>query len=209
MTFVRHLRSAGCDVLASDIGKLIFADSVRCDLKSERQVAQLFEQHRFSTIVHLAAVLPTAFRSDPLIGGESEPFRHVAFTEGRHRFCCSAFCVREFGQAYTDRKSCTDAADPAPDDPYGAAKLAVEKILEQIPTAHSMETVSLRIARVLGPGAKSTANTLLQRQICRRFRLRQSPDCRLSMLRTSHVHCESSSRFRLFLGESTTHQPKS
>lgn len=56
------------------------------------------------------------------------------------------------------KRHCTETTDLSPDEPYGASKLAVEKILELIPAAHSMETVSLRIARVLGPGAKNTGS---------------------------------------------------
>lgn len=157
---VSHLRSAGRDVLPSDFGKFRLPDFAQCDLRSEREVARLFERYRFSTIVHLAAVLPTAFRSDPLTGAEvnlSGTLRllRAAVDSGVRRFVFGS-SASVYGN--TDRKVCTETEDPAPDDAYGASKLAVEKILEQISTGRSMETVSLRIARVLGPGARNTGS---------------------------------------------------
>jgi nucleoside-diphosphate-sugar epimerase len=75
-----------------------------------------------------------------------------------------------------------------PDEPYGASKLAIEKILELIPGAYSMETVSLRIARVLGPGAKRTSSPWRsqiferQRPDLDRLTIPFAPDARLSVV---------------------------
>lgn len=160
MTLVRRLRSAGHDVVPSDIGPSVVAGAFRCDLRSDQDIAQLFEQHRFSPIVHLAAVLPTAFRADPLTGGEvnlSGTMRllRAAVDSGVPRFVFGS-SASVYGNSH--RQLCTETLDPSPDEPYGASKLAVEKILELMPAAHSMRTVSLRIARVLGPGAKNTGS---------------------------------------------------
>jgi nucleoside-diphosphate-sugar epimerase len=159
-TLVRHLRSTGHDVLPSDIRTSLFTEPVHCDLRSDRDVIQLFEKHRFSAIVHLAAVLPTAFRSDPLIGGAvnlSGTLRLLKATvdSSVRRFVFGS-SVSVYGNS--PRPPCSETADPSPDESYGASKLAIEKILEQVTAAHSMETVSLRIARVLGPGAKNTGS---------------------------------------------------
>ncbi len=50
--------------------------------------------------------------------------------------------------------------DPtAPDQPYGAAKRMVELVGESLSATQSVGFVSLRIARVVGPGARSTASS--------------------------------------------------
>src|SRR5207247_9045402 len=46
----------------------------------------------------------------------------------------------------------------APDEPYGAAKRAVELVGESLASATGFGFAALRIARVLGPGARSTAS---------------------------------------------------
>jgi UDP-glucose 4-epimerase len=149
---VRRLRSAGHDVVPSDIGT--------CDLRSDRDIARLFEQYRFSAIVHLAAVLPSAFRADPLSGGEVNLAGTLRLLRAAVDSGVSRFVFGSSASVYgtSETRLCIETSDPAPDEPYGAAKLAVEKILELIPAARAMETVSLRIARVLGPGAHRTGS---------------------------------------------------
>ena len=189
-TLVRHLRSTGHDVLPSDIGTPAFTETVHCDLRSDRDVGKLFERHRFSAVVHLAAVLPTAFHSDPLNGGAvnlSGTLRllKAAVDSGVRRFVFGS-SASVYGNS--QRSLCSETADPSPDESYGASKLAIERILEQIPTAHSMETVSFRIARVLGPGAKNTGSPwrsqIFERPSSTSNRLTISfePDARLSVI---------------------------
>jgi nucleoside-diphosphate-sugar epimerase len=157
---VRHLGAAGHAVLPSDTLGAVSAEVVPCDLRSEQDVARLFENRHFSTIVHLAAVLPTAFRSDPLAGGEvnlsgTVRLLRAAVDSGVQRF---VFGSSASVYGHSERPPCSEATDPSPGDPYGASKLAIEKILEQISCMHPIETVSLRIPRVLGPGAKRTGS---------------------------------------------------
>jgi nucleoside-diphosphate-sugar epimerase len=194
---VRHLRSTGHDVLPSDIGTPECTEVVHCDLRSDRDVAQLFGRHRFSVVVHLAAVLPTAFRSDPLNGGAvnlSGTLRllKAAVDSGVQRFVFGS-SASVYGNS--QRSPCSETADPSPDESYGASKLAIERILEQIPTAHSMETVSLRIARVLGPGAKNTGSPWRSQifeqpsSTSNRLMISFAPDARLSV-----IHVEDAAR---------------
>ena len=157
---VRDLRCAGHDVVAADAEEMSVPGSVQCDLRSDEDVAGLFEQHRYSAVVHLAAVLPTAFRSDPLTGGEvnlSATLRllRACVKSGVHRFVFGSSTSVYGSRA---RPACSEAADPMPDEPYGAAKLAIERILDAIPSVQPMEKVSLRIARVLGPGVKKSGS---------------------------------------------------
>jgi UDP-glucose 4-epimerase len=143
-------------------------DAIRCDLRSDLDVTQLFEQHRFSAVVHLAAATNgLSLRSSDWRRGE--PFRNDALAEGGSKFWVPRFVFGSSASVYGNsaRTPCTEIMDPSPDEPYGVSKLAIEKILEQLSAASSVETVSLRIARVLGGGAKNTSspwslNNLLQ-----------------------------------------------
>jgi UDP-glucose 4-epimerase len=147
-------------VCASDIRTAAQDDCVGCDLRSDRAVAELFALHRFSAVVHLAAILPTAFRADPLTGAEVNLSGTVRLLRVSSDAGISRFVFGSSASVYgsSARSLCAETADPMPDEPYGAAKLAIERILELIPATSSIETVSLRIARVLGPGATNTGS---------------------------------------------------
>jgi UDP-glucose 4-epimerase len=154
---VREFREAGHEVLAADVGG---ASETACDVRSEGDVARLFEGRRIGTVVHLAAVLPTAYRADPVYGAAVNlegtlRLLRAAVSSGVGRFVFAS-SASVYGSAA--RRGCTEAAGTAPDDGYGAAKVEVEKNLERMAGDGAMETVSLRIARVLGPGAGRTAS---------------------------------------------------
>jgi UDP-glucose 4-epimerase len=146
------LRAKGNRVLATDIGS--------CDLRSDADVAALFGQGRFTTVVHLAGVLPTAFRSDPLTGADV----NLSGTLRLLRACVDAgvgrFVFGSSASVYGNamRPPCSETSPPSPDDAYGAAKLAIEMVLEQLGRSGAMNAVSVRIGRVLGPGATKTGS---------------------------------------------------
>lgn len=191
--FVRHLRLASHEVLASDYGTSASGDVVCCDLRSDQEVADLFERRRFSAVVHLAAVLPTAFRLDPLNGGEVNLSGSIRLLRAAIRSGVTRFIFASSASVYGNlaRCCCTEDVEACPDEPYGAAKLAIERILEVIPTVHAMEIVSLRIARVLGPGAKGTGSRWRSQTFERphaglnRLTIPFAPDACLSVV---HVH---------------------
>jgi nucleoside-diphosphate-sugar epimerase len=60
------LRSGACPILPVDVDPDGPADVVLCDLTSKNEVSGLFHDHSIRTVIHLAAVLPSAFQSDPL-----------------------------------------------------------------------------------------------------------------------------------------------
>lgn len=153
---VRQLREAGHHVVGTDLR----GADVACDLRSNHDVQRLLSGGPFSTVVHLAAMLPTAFRSDPLSGGE------INLTAALHLLRAAVACrvsrivFGSSGSVYgtKERPPCTEETDATPHDPYGAAKLAIEQILEQVASSSQVEAVSVRIARVVGPGATNTAS---------------------------------------------------
>jgi UDP-glucose 4-epimerase len=52
----------------------------------------------------------------------------------------------------------TESDPAAPDEPYGASKRAVELVGETLADVRAIEFVSLRIARVIGPGIRKTSS---------------------------------------------------
>jgi nucleoside-diphosphate-sugar epimerase len=159
-TLLQHLRSAGHSVLATDIRTSGGTDVVRCDLRSGADIASLFQQGPFSTVVHLAGILPTAYRSDPLTGADVNLSGTLRLLGASLDCGVARFVFGSSSSVYgnSPRDVCSEISAPAPDDPYGAAKLAIEKVLEQLCRLGALQGVSLRIARVLGPGATGTGS---------------------------------------------------
>jgi len=157
-----RLRGAGREVLAVDARPYSDATVQICDLRQDDVVRQLFERHAIRTVVHLAAVLPTAFRADPVsaaavnVTGSLSVLRE-AIAHGVARFVFGS-SMGVYGSADTSRA--LNEGDPAaPDEPYGAAKRTVELVGEGVAAAGALGFASLRIARVVGPGATSTASS--------------------------------------------------
>src|SRR5438067_11306333 len=64
------LRAAGHRVVAVDLRPSAPDNVEPCDIRSDDQIARLFDSASIRTVVHLAAVLPTAFRADPIAATE-------------------------------------------------------------------------------------------------------------------------------------------
>lgn len=157
----RTLREAGLKVLQTDIGDDSGPDSVACDLKSKGDVTRLFQSGPIRAVIHLAGILPTAFQADPVLGievnvsGSVELLRQSAAAGVKRFVFASSLSV--FGTSATPRPLAEE--DPAaPGDPYGASKRLVELIGGILAKSAAFEFVSLRIARVVGPGIKKTSS---------------------------------------------------
>jgi len=59
-------RRSGHEVFAVDLNPDTRSEVEACDVRVDRQVARMFECGPMRAVIHLAAVLPTAFRADPL-----------------------------------------------------------------------------------------------------------------------------------------------
>ena len=134
---------------------------VLCDIRDSVKVQRVFEGRRFDGIVHLAAILPTAAQRDPGQATEVNVEGSLHLLEMARRFGVRRFV---FGSSLSVYGTCpadqvvseTDRA--APEDVYGAAKLYVEQLGEAYRQSHDLEFVSLRIGRVVGPGAESASS---------------------------------------------------
>ena len=188
------LRSTGRQIVPIDVDGGFTRDVVLCDLTSRNEVERLFHTHPIQTVIHLAGVLPSAFQSDPLRGADvnlvgSLALLRQAANAGVKRFVFAS-SMSVYGSSATLRPLTED--DPAaPDEPYGAAKRAIELIGESLRNRMAFQFVALRIARVVGPGIRKTSSPWrsqifeLSRQAS--IHIPFSPAARLSLVHVKEV----------------------
>ena len=131
---------------------------VMCDISDSAQLRQVFEAQSFAGIIHLAAILPTAAQREPSRATLVNVVGSLHLLELARQFAVARIV---FGSSVSVYGTCpqgqvvTELDRAAPEDVYGAAKLYVE----QVGDAHRRsDFVSLRIARVVGPGAQSATS---------------------------------------------------
>jgi UDP-glucose 4-epimerase len=152
----RQLKTTQIKFLPVDLRSGNTPDIVPCDLTVTTDLSRLFESHPVRAVVHLAAILPSAFHRDPLtaadvnVAGSVELLRQSVKMRVKRFVLASSMSV--YGSASTGRALTED--DPAaPDEPYGASKRAVELVGETLAKAKAIEFVSLRIAGLLARGS--------------------------------------------------------
>jgi nucleoside-diphosphate-sugar epimerase len=157
----RLLRTSGTEFLPVDLDPGETSDFLVCDLRKKNDVARLFRSQPVRAVIHLAAILPSAFHSNPLaavdlnLTGCFELLRQAVSAHVQRFVFASSRSV--YGSSFTGRP--LTEGDPAiPDEPYGASKRVVELVGETLATANAIEFVSLRIAIVIGPGIKKTSS---------------------------------------------------
>jgi nucleoside-diphosphate-sugar epimerase len=121
----------------------------------------VFESRAIETIIHLAAILPTAAQRDPVRATRVNVLGSLNVLE-----MAREFGVRRvvFGSSLSVYGTCamghqvSESDRAAPEDLYGAAKVYVEQMGAAYRERYGIEFVSLRIGRVLGPGAQSSTS---------------------------------------------------
>jgi nucleoside-diphosphate-sugar epimerase len=147
--------------LAVDVAHDAANNVLACDLRRKDEIARLFEDNPIRAVIHLAGILPTAFRSDPLfatdvnLGGSFELLKQAVKARVKRFVFGSSMSV--YGTLRT-AQPVTEDAPKMPNDPYGSAKRVVELVGETLASQGAIEFVSLRIARVIGPGIKKTSS---------------------------------------------------
>jgi len=198
----RLLKSSETPFLPADVRP---ADGVTlCDLTIKSDLSRLFDICPVRSVIHLAAVLPTAFERDPLTGadvnltGSIHLLRQAVKTRVKRFVFGSSMSV--YGSSSKVRVLTEE--DPAvPDEPYGAAKRAVELIGQALARANAIEFVSLRIARVVGRGIAQTSSPWRSDIFETSFagstiQIPYAPDAQLSL-----VHVEDVARMLILLAE--------
>ena len=188
------LRAAGRDAYAVDLRADPDTGVEAYDVREADALDRVFERGATRTVIHLAAILPTAARADPLGGASVNLEGTLALLRrcvraGVRRFVFGS-SMSAYGTVPVDRP--TDESVPAsPDDPYGASKRAIETIGEALVAATRLEFVALRMARVVGPGARSTASRwrsdIFDRACASHVRIPFAPTARLSLVHVDEV----------------------
>jgi nucleoside-diphosphate-sugar epimerase len=162
------LQRSGYSVLALDQpdpapGTRHFAvgREIAIDISDREQLRSLFEARAIGAILHLAAILPTMAQREPARATQVNVGGSLNLLEMARQFGVRRFI---FGSSLSVYGTCpgeqvvTEMDRAAPEDLYGAAKLYVEQLGEAYRQAHGLEFVSLRIGRVVGPGAQSATS---------------------------------------------------
>lgn len=191
----RVLRAARRNLLPVDVFSDLAEGILACDLRTKDSLRQLFAHHRVRTVVHLAGILPSAFLGDPLAGAATNlcgtlDLLHSAVSAGVKRFVFAS-SMSVYGTATTNRLV-TENDAPSPDEPYGASKRAVELIGEALAKQAVIEFVSLRVARVVGPGIKKTSSPWRSQVFepageTNSIQIPFAPDVRLSLVHVEDV----------------------
>ena len=163
---VRELRRTECRVISVDQAPApttleSSAEEINLDITDATQLGNTFASREIEAIIHLAAMLPTAAQSDPERATRVNVDGSLNLLEIARRFGVRRFILGSslsvYGTCAANR--CVSEQDrPAPEDVYGAAKHYVEHIGEAYRSRDELEFVSLRIGRVVGPGAHSTSS---------------------------------------------------
>jgi len=131
------------------------------DITDREQLRSLFHARPIAAIVHLAAILPTMAQREPARATQVNVGGSLNLLEMARQFGVRRFI---FGSSLSVYGTCpaeqvvTEMDRAAPEDLYGAAKLYVEQLGEAYRQAYGLEFISLRIGRVVGPGARSATS---------------------------------------------------
>lgn len=206
-----HIGSAVCRVLRGSKRKILTVDVdpdkttdvVACDLRLKDDLARLFQTHRIRAVIHLAGILPSAFQADPLAGADVnlagcfELMRQAVNARVKRFIFASSMSV--YGSS-PSRRALTEDDQTMPDEPYGMAKRVVEVIGETLAKRGAIEFISLRIARVVGPGIKKTSSPwrsqILEPLPLAAIHIPFAPEATLSL-----VHVEDVARMLVILAD--------
>ena len=134
---------------------------VQCDLADAGRMKRVFEKERITGIIHLAAILPTAAQCNPLLATQVNIQGSINLLEMAVEFGIQRVV---FGSSlsiygtYSAEQTVSELDQAAPEDLYGAAKLYVEQLGRAYRDRQGLDFVSLRIGRVVGPGAQSVSS---------------------------------------------------
>jgi nucleoside-diphosphate-sugar epimerase len=134
---------------------------VRCDITDQQQVEKVFREYEIGKVVHLAAILPTVAQRDPVRATRVNVVGSMKLLQLAREFGVARFV---FGSSlsiygnYSPDYVVSENDRAAPEDIYGAAKLYVEQLGQTFTNSGALQFVSLRIGRIVGPGARSTTS---------------------------------------------------
>jgi nucleoside-diphosphate-sugar epimerase len=162
------LQRTGYEVVSLDVTPITTCSGdpqnegeVLCDLSDAGALRREFEARRIGGIVHLAAILPTAAQRDPVRATQVNVEGSLNLLEAARRFGVRRMVFGSSLSVYGTRPAdqvVSETDQAAPEDLYGAAKLYVEQLGAAYRQQFGLKFVSLRIGRVVGPGARSVSS---------------------------------------------------
>jgi UDP-glucuronate 4-epimerase len=158
---VACLGARGEECIASDLGGCEIVPFEACDITDPAAVAKLFATHSIESVIHLAAILPSACRMNPELATRVNIEGSLNLLQAAARAKVRRFVFSSSSSVYglgVGEGPISEQELTKPSDLYGAAKLYVEKLGQAIGEPAGMEFVALRIATVVGPGARHTAS---------------------------------------------------
>jgi UDP-glucose 4-epimerase len=129
-----------------------------CDISDPIAIADLLRQNRIGSIIHLAAVLPSAAAEDPAQATRvnltaSANLLTAAVQSGIRRFIFAS-SMSVYG-GFGSRHLFVEDDPTSPIDLYGGAKRYIEMFGDLLSRRGALNFVTLRIAGVVGAGANS------------------------------------------------------
>jgi nucleoside-diphosphate-sugar epimerase len=121
----------------------------------------VFEARHIRGIIHLAAILPTAAQREPVRATRVNIEGSLNLLEQARRFGVQRMVFGSSLSVYgtgSGDEVVSETERAAPEDLYAAAKLYVEQLGAAYRHQFGLEFVSLRIGRVVGPGARSVSS---------------------------------------------------
>ena len=156
------LSQYGHDIIATDrhFASPVPYPSETGDLADGIFLAALFEKYTFDAIVHLASLLNTASSQYPQAAmqiniGVSLSLLELAAQFGIAKFVYGSSITVYGPQPFPDHGPVSETEPAAPKNVYGLSKRYVEVVGEAWRRRTDLRFVALRIAAVVGPGAKS------------------------------------------------------
>lgn len=158
-----HLQNENREYLGTDRHSPKDYDSkcVACDVTDPDAVAALFRTHRIDTVIHLAAMLPSASQANPYEGTRVNVSGGVTLLEAAARFGTARFVFGSSMSVYgrvANGQPIPESHPATPVDTYGAAKRYLEIYAETLAANGGPPFVSLRLANLVGPGARRTGS---------------------------------------------------
>jgi UDP-glucose 4-epimerase len=137
--------------------------SIECDIRDKDHIEQIFRQHYLTMIVHLASLLNTASRKDPLEATQINIVGSLNILEAARKFRVPRVIYGSSISVYGSksgqgRDGVLETEPAAPEDVYGAAKRYVEIVGDAYRQQFGIQFIALRISSVIGPGAANTSS---------------------------------------------------
>jgi UDP-glucose 4-epimerase len=157
---VRQLSESGRTVVVYDNLSTGFRDAlmrgeelVEGELADREGLEELFQRHRFTTVLHFAAaIIAPESVSKPLKYYGNNTRNTLGLLESCVKYGVRRFIFSSTAAVYgvPDGGVASEVSTPAPINPYGTSKLMSEWMLRDVAAAHGMQYVALRYFNVAG-----------------------------------------------------------